>query len=306
METLVKEKREPFAHFYSFFITLSLAISLFYFKNYSGNISSIINNNFVIIIQFIGIYFLVHCLRIFRLYILLLDSKVRLLSLFKEYMIIAWVNLLVPFKLGELFKIYRFVHVTKKFNRGLSVIWIERIFDSTILLSMYLFSLAYDYSEKFLSLVLLLFLFVFFSFIFYLEFPLSYKYINDLIMGKSKSHKGLYFLRQLKKAQSFHREIKLLLRGRLSLLLFVSLAIWFLELLGIALLVKTVATQTSIVKEFLLLLNNSFMFNVDQSSMIQRIYMIVGISLVMIFVPLSYWIGMGSQEKKYVGVNKRA
>lgn len=81
----------------------------------------------------IGFYFISHCIRALRLYIISGDVSASLKSLFVEQFKTNGVNLIMPFKLGEA---YRFLRFKKVFHSGftsVNSIIIERFFDFFIL-----------------------------------------------------------------------------------------------------------------------------------------------------------------------------
>ena len=56
----------------------------------------------------------------------------------KVYIKTAFVNLLIPFKLGEIYRMYAYGYKIKSYSKGVITIIVERYFDALVLLALLL------------------------------------------------------------------------------------------------------------------------------------------------------------------------
>lgn len=175
------------------------------------------------------IYVVSHILRIVRLYILFIETRFSFMQILKIYVLTSWVNFVIPFKLGEVHRIAEFSRLCKSFKMGFVSLWIERFFDSIIVVTILLI-ISFNQSHYPFSLFIILIALIAVSLFCFLSFPSSFRYLNILLLSESKSHKGLYFLRVLSSLKDYYEYARKLLRGRVSILLGISLLIWGLEI----------------------------------------------------------------------------
>lgn len=80
------------------------------------------------------LYLASHLLRALRIFLLLYDGRVRALPTLGTHLHAAGVSALVPWKLGELYRIVMFDRLAQKPVRCLMAVWVERIWDGAALL----------------------------------------------------------------------------------------------------------------------------------------------------------------------------
>ncbi|WP_430146572.1 lysylphosphatidylglycerol synthase domain-containing protein [Paenibacillus cisolokensis] len=259
------QKRDGYIIIFILFITLGLIFTVK--TGYSINFDFVKQSSgfWKSIILFTLLYLAAHLLRIIRLYTILLENKIKFKDLLRVYAVTAWVNFFIPYKVGEIFRVIEIGRLCKNVRRGIVVIWIERLFDAIVILTiMLVYFLLSDISLiDYLPLVIILFTFISFSFFYYLEFPFTYKYVNQLIMSRSNSTRGVKLLNFLYNMRKIHSDIKALIQGRSSLGLFISVIIWILEIFSISILFSTI-NISSMFQSFFLLLNDSF-FSISTS-----------------------------------------
>lgn len=175
------------------------------------------------------LYLVSHLIRIFRLYILFIEKRFSFFELFKIYTLTTWMNFVIPFRIGELFRITEYAKLCKNFKMGFIAIWIERLFDSFILVFIIMF-LAIRNDWNISNIFVMLAAFIMISLFLFLSFPASFRYTNQLIISESKTRKGLYVLEILDSLREYYQYSKKLLRGRYAILIIVSSVIWLLEL----------------------------------------------------------------------------
>lgn len=240
------------------FTTLAGILTIYFLAMYLINFLNNDNMFFTIILFFV-IYSLSHIARIIRLYAILVQNRSGFKHFIYIYLITSWVNLIIPFKLGELFRVSEFAKFSESLKKSIVSIWIERFLDSIILcitiLSVFIFNKG---SIQFLPLVLIVGLFISFSLLFFFEFPYTYKYLNAFLIKKVTTEKGIYLLGIVKFFKTIHENARLLIRGKASILLFLTILVWMLELLSIAVLFGSL-NLNSILERLVLLLNNVFL-----------------------------------------------
>ena len=86
------------------------------------------------IILFLILFMLVHIAKMTRLYLVLLEQKISFGRFVVVYLKTTCVNLIVPFKLGEIYRVYALAKETKKFPVGFLSVLVDRFFDTVSLL----------------------------------------------------------------------------------------------------------------------------------------------------------------------------
>lgn len=183
--------------------------------------------NILFIILAIILIISLHILRMFRTYLLLIEKRIEFSKFVKIYVKTALINIILPFKSGEIYKMFEYGKAMGKFSRGFILVWIDRFFDSLILLTI---SLVYFFISKNINLlIIILSAFVLISVIVYLSFESSYNYFNEIILTTSKSKRGKIYLKILDESKELYKKSKEMIRGRGMSLIVISLAIWFVE-----------------------------------------------------------------------------
>lgn len=90
---------------------------------------------------FLAGLFVVHALKMMRFYLVLLEQKISVKEFLFLYIKTTFINLLIPFKLGEVYRIFCVVRFTKCLQIGILSVVLDRFFDTFILL---LFLIPYD------------------------------------------------------------------------------------------------------------------------------------------------------------------
>ena len=83
-------------------------------------------------------YFLSHLMRAIRLLILSSDPTISFRELISAQYVANGVNLLIPFRLGEVYRVIRFIEFFKTGYRSFLFLLIERIFDFSLILGLIL------------------------------------------------------------------------------------------------------------------------------------------------------------------------
>lgn len=167
-------------------------------------------------------------LKLGRFYLVLLEEGIPAGRFVQVYAKTTFVNLLLPFKTGELFRIYCFAHETHSFYTGFFSAIVDRFFDTCALLAMFVpYELLVCGRLSFVSILLLLFLAVLWGA--YLVFPTTYTYLNRYAVLRVQSKRAVSMLKALDTLHECHSFVRGMVRGRAPLLLAISLVAWCCE-----------------------------------------------------------------------------
>lgn len=177
---------------------------------------------------FLAGFILVHLAKMLRLYLVLMEHKIGLGRFVLLYLKTTLVNLIIPFKLGELYRIFCISRETKHWQVGVLSILVDRFFD-TLALCMILLSLDIYFFDG-LSYVTLLFLFVMaFVVVCYVSVLPTYKYLNRYLIKEKFSQRAMAALKGLDVVKSWYDFTQNLISGRFALILLCSFGGWIFE-----------------------------------------------------------------------------
>ena len=75
-------------------------------------------------------FFCIHLLRIIRQYIILMEYKIKMKKLTKAYLLSSITNTVIPFKIGEIYKIYLYGYEMKNYAKSTIAVLIDKFFDT--------------------------------------------------------------------------------------------------------------------------------------------------------------------------------
>ena len=175
---------------------------------------------------------LVHSIKVFRLYFILYEKKISFIEHLKQYCKVIPVSMIVPFKLGELFRMYCYGYQIGNFFDGIIVILVDRFADTLGLVTMILFISIVNHSQFPLIFYILL-AFLVTIIICYLIFPGMYFYWKHNLLKAKASRQKNDMLLLLEKLQTAYLELSILIKGRCSILYLLSLIAWGVEVGGL-------------------------------------------------------------------------
>ncbi len=174
------------------------------------------------------LFVIVHCAKLTRLYLILIDEKIPFKRFLFLYCLTTLVNLIIPFKLGEFFRILVFCLATKSFRIGFLSVLLDRFFD-TVALVLILLPFELLRGRVVSSSTLLLAVFVIVAVFAYVAFPSFYTYLNRYMIMNRTSSGAMGSLKLLELARSGYEYVKRLIHGRYALLTIFSFVAWLLE-----------------------------------------------------------------------------
>ncbi len=174
----------------------------------------------------------VHLIKMMRMYLIVLDRKISFDRFVPAYLRTTLVNLIIPYKLGEIYRIGVFTRISEGFRTGFFSVLIDRFFDT---LALVLILLPYQlFITKVTVPTLLLTAFVAVVLITYRVFPPSYEFLNRYIITSKDSKRSMMVLAALEKVNGWYEEARDLVTGRYGILILFSLAAWILEIAVLA------------------------------------------------------------------------
>lgn len=177
---------------------------------------------------------LVHFFKMMRLYLVLMEHKMPFLKFVLLYIRTTFVNLAIPYKLGELYRIEEIARETKIWQVGFLSVLIDRFFD-TVALTLLLLPLDLFVRGRISVITAVFGAIIIICVFFYLVFPASYEYLNRYMILKKASGRTMAALRSLDVAKTWYEFARQLIRGRFALILTASFLGWLMELLTLSL-----------------------------------------------------------------------
>ncbi|MCR4738659.1 MAG: flippase-like domain-containing protein [Lachnospiraceae bacterium] len=174
------------------------------------------------------LFLLIHLFKMMRLYLILLEEKTEFKRFVFAYFRTTLVNLVIPFKLGELYRIAAFSGMTKSLLKGTVSIICDRFFD-TLALVLIMLPLQILYKDTvspvsvFLTVFLIAVLFVF------RVFPSAYGYLNRYIIIYRSSRRSMAVLKSLEVLKGVYDGVRDLVSGRYAIMIIMSFGAWIFE-----------------------------------------------------------------------------
>ncbi len=174
------------------------------------------------------LFLLIHAFKLMRMYLVLIDGRIEFKRFVFAYFRTTLINLIIPFKLGEVYRVFVFYRLTGDFATGFLSVIVDRFFDTLALVFVMLpFQILYPDTLSFVSVMLAVFLAVIvFA---YMIFPPTYRYLNKYIILNRVSPRSMAVLKLLNGLKVWYEYVKSLIAGRYALLLLMSFGAWFFE-----------------------------------------------------------------------------
>lgn len=183
----------------------------------------------ILIIALLLGFLLVHIIKLMRLYLILIDRKIPFERFVPAYLRTTFVNLIIPFKLGEIYRIGVFYKIAGDFKTGFFSVVVDRFFD-TLAIIMILLPYQLMISRTITLPAILLSVFIVVIVIAYMIFPSSYRFLNGYIITSKNSSRSLAVLKGLEVVNEWYEYVRMLVIGRYGLIVLLSLAAWILEI----------------------------------------------------------------------------
>lgn len=177
---------------------------------------------------FLAGLFMVHALKMMRFYLVLLEEKIPIKEFIFLYIKTTFINLLIPFKLGEAYRAACVIRLTKCVQVGILSVVLDRFFDIFVLL---LFLVPYDLLviQRISRITGILLVFLLLIILIYRMFEPTYLYLNEYLIRTSKSKRGIYILSAMEMLRKWYDYTRNLIKGRQYLIIFCSAFGWIAE-----------------------------------------------------------------------------
>ncbi len=179
------------------------------------------------------VFLCVHLIKMMRMYLIVLDRKIPFDRFVPAYLRTTLVNLLIPYKLGEIYRVGVFYRISGGFKTGFFSVLIDRFFD-TLALILILLPYQLFISGTVTVPTVMLTVFVIVVLMTYRVFPPSYEFLNRYIITSRESKRSMMALSALESVNGWYLYVRDLVKGRYGILLLFSLAAWILEITVLA------------------------------------------------------------------------
>ena len=171
----------------------------------------------------------VHLAKAFRLYLVLMEHELSFIRFLFLYTRTTLVNLIIPYKLGEIYRMIAISRATKHWQVGILSILVDRFFD-TLALCVILVPLDLAYYGSLTAITVIFMAALLLIALCYISVLPSYRYLNHYIIVKKSSGRSMAALKGLDVVKIWFDFTKNLIRGRFGLIFLSSLAGWILEI----------------------------------------------------------------------------
>lgn len=178
-------------------------------------------------------FIIVHAIKLMRLYLIMVEDDIPFGRFMFAYFRATLVNLFIPYKLGEVYRVAVFSHVSGKIKNGFLAVLVDRFFDTLALVFILVPYQLFIKGEISIP-VVLLFAFVLFVLFTYVVFPSTYEFLNRYIIVKRHSAKSMVTLNALEAVNGWYEYVRKLVIGRYGMLVLFSFAAWIVEMLILA------------------------------------------------------------------------
>lgn len=178
---------------------------------------------------FLAGFLLVHLFKMLRLYLVLMEHRLGFGRFVMLYLKTTLVNLIIPLKLGELYRFFCISRETRHWQVGVLSVLTDRFFD-TLALCIILVPADLVVFGK-LSVITLLFLAIMALIVIcYLSVLPTYQYLNRYLIRQKSSARAMAALRGLDVVKVWYDFTQELISGRFALILLCSFAGWAFEI----------------------------------------------------------------------------
>ena len=205
-----------------------LATSMLILFNYIYRNIDTINIQVSELVIYLILFIALNIVKYVKTYFIFLEEKMSLKKYTKLYMKTTFVNIMIPFKLGEIFRMYCFGKEIGNYQKGIVGILLDRFVDTVMLLIILIpTELKKNGEISIITLSLLLFILLFTLFI--IVVPSTYKYLNKFLIINKPNKISLYLLKILEKVNEIYQSGMQLLKGRIIILATLSVLSWLID-----------------------------------------------------------------------------
>lgn len=172
---------------------------------------------------------LVHTIKALRFYIVMFGHKFKLRDYIPQYIKTAVVNMLLPFKSGEVYRGYCMGRMIDSIADGYIMVIFDRFIDTLALISLVI-CLSFFTDVEITEIYMFLSVFLVVVIIIYNLFKPLYQYWNHFLIFNKSSEHTLVGLQFLKACNDAFMNINFVVKGRFVMLYLLSLVAWSVEI----------------------------------------------------------------------------
>ncbi len=170
----------------------------------------------------------VHLFKMARLYLVLMEHKISFGRFILLYFRTTFINLIIPFKLGEIYRVEEIARETRVWQVGLLSVLVDRYFD-TVGLFVLLFPFDLLFRKELSPITMIFFVVIVAVMLLYFAIPASYSYLNRYLIMRTSSARSMAALKGLDVVKKWYDFTKNLITGRSALIVLASLFGWASE-----------------------------------------------------------------------------
>ena len=228
--SVVREKLVIKSCMYKLINILVIAISMlvFTFEYYdSGQLFK--NINLCSIIVFLILVVVVHILKSVRLYLALYYSELKWSDFIKVYCKVTPVSVVLPFKIGDVFRMYCYGQLVGNLLRGVVITMLDRFMDTAALVTVIILT-WFLAGGKMDLLVYLFVIFLIITCVIYFVYPGIVRIGRKSLLKSNATERRIAILGVLKKFDEIYKEIDGVTKGRGIILYILSILAWGIEI----------------------------------------------------------------------------
>ena len=228
--SVVREKLVIKSCMYKLINILVIAISMlvFTFEYYdSGQLFK--NINLCSIIVFLVLVVVVHILKSVRLYLALYYSELKWSDFIKVYCKVTPVSVVLPFKIGDVFRMYCYGQLVGNLLRGVVITMLYRFMDTAALVTVIILT-WFLAGGKMDLLVYLFVIFLIITCVIYFVYPGIVRIWRKSLLKSNATERRIAILGVLKKFDEIYKEIDGVTKGRGIILYILSILAWGIEI----------------------------------------------------------------------------
>ncbi len=236
------------------FINLIMFSIIIYYLFFANN--NIFDVNIKYMLFAIIPFLCIHLLRIVRQYIILMENKIKISRLTRAYLKSSLTNTVVPFKIGELFKIYLYGYEMNNYKKSFIGVLVDKFFDALLLLIILITAEIY-YAQPLSIITILLLIFTGLVIIFYISFENTYNFLNKYLILNKNSELCIKCLKILDEAKNIFFDVKDMIKDRVILILSLTMLSWIFEIWFVSIISRAINVNSGFI-DFINYMNNSF------------------------------------------------
>lgn len=196
-------------------------------------------NKPLLIFTFLIMFIMIHFIKIFRFYLIIMKERMSALSFVKLYIKTTFVNIIMPYKIGEVFRLYCYGYYLNNYKKSFFSIIVERFFDICALLTILIPIEIYILGKlSWLTIILVICSVILLTF--YKIYSSFYTFMNRFLIINLSTKTSIRTLKTIEIVYDGINDVKELIMGRSILIYFLSLISWSLEYVMFKLIAKII------------------------------------------------------------------